>query len=136
MKAKLPSRCLTLCDPKDCSLPGSSVHVIFQARVLGWVAIAFYEFLNFDAPLFPGHTSGKEPICQCGKRKKHEFDPWVGKIPWSMKRQPTPAFLPGEFHGQWSLMGYSPWGHKELDMTGSTEHACVQGALEKVLFFF
>ena len=33
--------CLTLCDPRDCSLPGSSVHGIFQARVLEWVAIAF-----------------------------------------------------------------------------------------------
>ena len=33
--------CLTLCDPIDCSLPGSSVHGIFQARVLEWVAIAF-----------------------------------------------------------------------------------------------
>ena len=29
----------------------------------------------------------------------------------------TPVFLPGEFHGQWSLVGYSPWGRKELDMT-------------------
>ena len=33
--------CLTLCDPMDCSLPGSSVHGIFQARILGWVAISF-----------------------------------------------------------------------------------------------
>ena len=32
-------------------------------------------------------------------------------------RQPTPVFLPGEFHGQRSLEGYSPWGHKESDMT-------------------
>ena len=36
------------------------------------------------------------------------FDPWVGKIPWSRKWQPTP-FLPGEFHGQRSLAGYSLW---------------------------
>ena len=33
--------CLTLCDPKDCSLPGSSVHGILQARILEWVAISF-----------------------------------------------------------------------------------------------
>ena len=32
-------------------------------------------------------------------------------------RQPTSAFLPGKSHGQWSLVGYSPWGHKKLDMT-------------------
>jgi len=37
-----------------------------------------------------------------------EFDPWVRKIPWSRKWQPTPVFLPGESHGQRSLEGYSP----------------------------
>ena len=38
------------------------------------------------------------------------FDPWVGKIPWSGKWQPTAVFLPGKFHGQRSLAGHSPWG--------------------------
>ena len=41
----------------------------------------------------------------------------VRKIPWRRKWQPTPVFLPGEFHGQKSLAGYSSWSHKELDMT-------------------
>ena len=45
------------------------------------------------------------------------FAPWVGKIPWRRKWQPTPVFLPGESHGQRSLAGYSPWGHKESDTT-------------------
>ena len=45
------------------------------------------------------------------------FDPWIGMIPWRREWQPTPVFLPGESHGQRSLGGYSPWGHKELDMT-------------------
>ena len=45
------------------------------------------------------------------------FDPWVGKIPWRRKWQPTPVFLPGESHAQRSLVGYSPWGHKESDTT-------------------
>ena len=45
------------------------------------------------------------------------FDPWVGKIPWRREWQPSPVLLPGESHGQRSLAGYSPWGHKELDMT-------------------
>ena len=40
---------------------------------------------------------------------------WVGRMLWRRAWQPTPIFLPGEFHGQWSLAGYSPWGHKELD---------------------
>ena len=44
-----------------------------------------------------------------------EFDPWIWKIPWSRKWQPTSVFLPGRFHGQRSLGGYSPWSGKELD---------------------
>ena len=42
------------------------------------------------------------------------FDPWVGKIPWRRKWQPTPVFLPGESPGQRSLVGYSQWGHKRV----------------------
>ena len=45
------------------------------------------------------------------------FDPWVGKIPWRRKWQPTSVFLPGKSHGRRSLVGYSPWGHKESDTT-------------------
>ena len=48
------------------------------------------------------------------------FDPWVGKIPWRRKWQSAPAFLPRESHGQRSLLGYSPWGHKELETTEVT----------------
>ena len=44
------------------------------------------------------------------------FDPWVRKIPWRRKCQPIPVFLPGIVHGQRSLVGYSPWGLKELDL--------------------
>ena len=46
-----------------------------------------------------------------------QFDPWVGKIPWRREWLPMPVFLPGEFHGQRSLVGYSPWGHKESNTT-------------------
>ena len=45
------------------------------------------------------------------------FDPWVGKIPWRRKWQPTPVLLPGKSHEQRSLVGYSPWGRKESDTT-------------------
>ena len=45
------------------------------------------------------------------------FNPWVWKIPWRRKWQPTPVFLPGQSHGQRSLVGYSPWGCKESDTT-------------------
>ena len=53
----------------------------------------------------------------CKRHKRCEFGPWVRKIPWGRKWQPAPVFLPGKFHGQRGLVGYSPWGHKELDMT-------------------
>ena len=48
---------------------------------------------------------------------KTKFDPLVGKIPWRRKWHPTPVLLPGKSHGRRSLVGYSPWGHKELDTT-------------------
>ena len=48
---------------------------------------------------------------------KPESSPWVGKIRWRREWLPTPVFLPGEFYGQRNLVGYSPWGHKESDMT-------------------
>ena len=57
------------------------------------------------------------------------FSPWVMKIPWRRSWQPTPIFLPGESHGQRSLAGYSPWGHKESDMTEATEHAGTEDTL-------
>ena len=57
---------------------------------------------------FPGGASGKEPTCQCRIRKRREFDPWVGKIPWRRARQPTSLFLPEESHGQRSLASYIP----------------------------
>ena len=69
---------------------------------------------------FPGGTSGTEPICQCRRHKRTKFAPWVRKIPWRREWQPTPVFLPGEFHGQRSLVGYSPWGCKESDKTEAT----------------
>ena len=62
----------------------------------------------------PRWHSGKEPTCQY---RRYRFHPWVMKIPWSRKWQPASGFLPGKFHGQRSLEGYSSWGHRELDTT-------------------
>ena len=52
-------------------------------------------------------ASGKEPTCPCRWHNRHGFRPWVGKIPWRRAWQPTPAFSPGEPHGQRSLTGQS-----------------------------
>ena len=57
---------------------------------------------------FPDGASGKEPACQSRRHKRHGFDPQVGKIPWRRAWQLTPVFLPGESHGQKSLVGSSP----------------------------
>ena len=56
----------------------------------------------------------KRNCLQCGRPG---FDPWVGKIPLEKEMQSTPVLLPGKSHGQRSLVGYSPWGRKELDTT-------------------
>ena len=132
----------TLCDPMDCNPPGSSVHRIFLARTLGWVAIFFSK-----GPSWPKDwTCISHILCAAGRfftieppgrasqvvknlpanagDMRYRFDLWVGKIPWRRAWQPTAVFLPGESHGQRSLVGYSPRGHKESDMTEVTEHAC------------
>ena len=57
---------------------------------------------------FPGDANGKEPACQCRRRKRRGFDPWVGKIPWKKVWQSTAVFLPGQSHEELSLEGYSP----------------------------
>ena len=62
-------------------------------------------------------ASGKNSACLCWRHRRREFDPRVRKIPWRRTWQPTPVFLPGKSLGQRSLLGYSPWGHKESDST-------------------
>ena len=66
----------------------------------------------------PRWLSGKESICQGRRCWRHRFSPSVGKISlWRRKRKSTPVSLPEKSHGQRSLVGYSPWCHKELDMS-------------------
>ena len=67
-----------------------------------------------------GGASGKEPACQWRRCKRHRFNRWVQKSPWRRAWQPTPVFLPGESHGQRSLVSYSPLGHEESDVTEAT----------------
>ena len=60
--------------------------------------------------------------------RRHGFNPWVGRIPWRRKLQSTPVFLTGKFHGQRSLVGYSPWGHKRVryDLAAKQQKQIVQ----------
>ena len=65
-----------------------------------------------------GSKSDKESTFQCRRYSNCGLEPWVWKIPWSRKWQPTPVFLPGQFYGQRSLAGFSPCSYKE---SGTTE---------------
>ena len=79
--------------------------------------LSLFWFLKHSLICFPGGASDKEPSCQCRRCRRPRFDPSVGKILWRREWQPTPVFLPEESHGQRSLVGYSPWCHKESDTT-------------------
>ena len=70
--------------------------------------------IKFSYPWLPWCLSGKKFACRCRRRG---FDPWVGKIPWKRKWQPTSTALARKPRGQKSLMCYIPWGHKQSDMT-------------------
>ena len=63
--------------------------------------------------VFPGGSVVNNLPVSAGDMK---FDPCIGNIPWRRKWQITPVFLPRKLQGQRSLVGYSPWGPKELDM--------------------
>ena len=65
-------------------------------------------------PPFPGDSDSKEICLQC---RRPGLNPWVRKIPWKREWLPTPVFLPGEVHGQRSLVSYSHWGCRESDKT-------------------
>ena len=82
-----------------------------------WGILPDFRIQNIKG--FPHGTSGKRTY-QCRWCKRWGLDPWVGKSPWRKVWQFTPVFLPGEFHGQRSLVGCSPWGLKELDVTEAT----------------
>ena len=177
--------CLAHCDPRDCSLPGSSVHGVFlgknsgvgchfllqgifltqgssphfphwqadslppatreagasvcgriishclpvflareshgQKSLVGYSPWGLKESDTTERLGFSGGANGKESACQCRRQMRRGFDSWVRKIPWSRKWQPTPGFLPGKFHGQKSLEGYSPWDSKESGLNDWTQ---------------
>ena len=86
-----------------------------------WTESLDYLSLSLSLSLFqywgfPGGAVVKTPTANVGDTK-YWFNPWVGKIPWRRKWQATPVFLPGKSHGQRSLVGCSPGGHKELNKT-------------------
>ena len=75
---------------------------------------------------FLGGSHGIESTCQCRRHARCGFDRSVRKSLWGREWQPTCIFLPGEFHGQRSPAGCSPWGYKESDMTKHAHTHCTQ----------
>ena len=72
---------------------------------------------GFTENYSPGRASLVVHIVVCLQCGRPRFNPWVGKIPWKRKWQPTSVFLPGKSHGRRSLVGYTSGGCKELDTT-------------------
>ena len=85
-----------------------SSHQLLGRSINGAVLLQYYLALSAIHFRLPRWLSGKGSTCQCRRRG---FDPWVGKIPWRRKWQPTPVFLPGESPGQRSLVC---WTHKRV----------------------
>ena len=126
--------CPILCDPTHCSPPGSSIHRISYSFKKECLSLLYYFKMcqhSFTTPKKLRHTRSAlgcifPPLglhwwlrwySVCLQLGRPWFDPWVRKILWRRNWQPTPVLLPGIFHGQRSLAGYSPWGHKESDTT-------------------
>ena len=67
----------------------------------------------------PRWLGGKESACQCMRHKRSRFNPWLGKITWRRKWQPTLVSLPGKFYGQRRLAGCSP---RDCKKSNTSEH--------------
>ena len=109
-----PLQCSGLENPRDGGAWWAAIYGIAQSRTRLKRLSSSSSILTEGLPRW---CSGKELVCHCRRHKRHGFDPWVRKIPWMRAWQPTPVCSPGKSHGQRSLAGYSPWGHKESDTT-------------------
>ena len=100
--------------------------------MLSLVPVSGYHIQSFNEyfvrtylhVFFPGGSLVKNPPANVGDAGVTQVQTLGGEDPWRRKWQPTPVFLPGKSHRQRSLVGYSPWGRKELDMTEHNLHIC------------
>ena len=137
----------------DCKLPDSSVHGILQTRILEWLpspplgdiphpglepACHLSPALHTNSlltespgkPFISQYTLfGASLVAQVVKNLPAKQEAQVQSLgqedPLEKRMATTPVFLPREFHGQRILVGYSPWGHRELDMTGQLAHILI-----------
>ena len=92
--------------------------------VHSWCCVLFHRTKAPVCICFPGSSASKESTCPCRRHKRHGFKPWVRKISWRRKWQPTPVFSTGKFHEQRCLVGHTVHGVAESDMT-ERKHMCV-----------
>ena len=104
------------------NLQGTWISKSLNRNHLGWSIKDHWSSFAGKFLHIPWAFLVAQPVRICLQCRRPGFDPWVGKIPWRRNWQSTPVFLPGEFHGQRSPVGYSPWDHKELDMTEQLTH--------------
>ena len=74
----------------------------------------------------PRWLTDKESACQCRRFKRRRFSPWVRKIPWNRKWQPTAVFLPGKSHGQRSNWAHVQHTHRRVHSIGWVFIKCTQ----------
>ena len=101
---------------------------------IGEIQLVFV-LMRLHALHFPGGSDSEESTYKAGDPGSI---PGLGRSPWRREWQPIPVFLPGESHGQRSLVGYSPWGCKESDRTEQLTLSFVayyNSRLAKYLFF-
>ena len=118
---------VSLCNPVDCSTPGLPVHhqlLELAQTYVHLVSDAIQPSHPLSSPPSPAFNlsqhqvfSSESVLCIRWQCRRPGFNPPVRKIPCRREQQTTPVFLPGEFHGQRSPVGYSPRDYKELGMT-------------------
>jgi len=101
------------------------VQRLFIGTLLDWNLWLYCILCMYSySPSLPQWLSSKDPPAMLEIQEM-----WVPSLGWEdswrRARQPTPVFLPREFHGQWNLAGYSPYRCKELDTTEVTENTCI-----------
>ena len=99
---------------KHCSSLTTSWSWVQSLHLPGLQTLNHDSHYSFTYQGFLGSSAGEKSACKC---RRPWFHSWVRKFPWRKDRLPTPVFLPGEYLWTEELVGYSPWGRKESDMT-------------------
>ena len=101
--------------------PHNTILSIMAVSILQVVEAKVFKYLTPNHSVrsngLPRWLRGKGSTFHCWRHRRHELDPWVGKIPWRRKWQPTPVFFPGGSHGQRSLQATVQEVTKESDMS-------------------